>query len=94
MNKLNQPDIQLEIAFLIAQGMPQREIAEIYNTSQAKISRIANKPEIINYITKERKKIITLTKQALKKIQNSAEFKREFQKKVEKILFNFNSILR
>ena len=59
MNKLNQPDIQLEIAFLIAQGMPQREIAEIYNTSQAKISRIANKPEIINYITKERKKIIS-----------------------------------
>lgn len=92
MNRLNQPDVQLEIAFLIAQGMPQREIARKYNTYQAKISRIANNPEMINYIIKERKKLITLTKQALRKIENSSKFKREYQKRVEEMLLNFNTI--
>lgn len=94
MNSLNRADVQLEIAFLIAQGMTQREIAERYNTNQARISRIANRPEIIIFILKERKKLIALTEKSIAKIQKNPQFKKEWQKRIEQMLLNFNTILR
>jgi hypothetical protein len=91
MSKLNQPNIQAEIAFLIGQEIPQREIARRY---QAKISRMANKPEMIDLIIKEKNKLSKLTKRILRKLENDHHFRKEFQARIEKMMYDFKCLFR
>jgi replicative superfamily II helicase len=94
MNKLNQPNIQAEIAFLIAQEIPQREIARRYNTYQAKISRMAHEPEMIDLIIKEKNKLIKLTKRILRKLDNDPHFRKEFEERIENMMYDFKWLFR
>ena len=83
------PHIKLWIAYGLAYGHSQREIAQALDTGQPTISRIARRDDVRELIQEEERKSSQQTKDVLEEIQNDPRFLAEFQKVLERRLLNF-----
>jgi DNA-binding MarR family transcriptional regulator len=88
-SKLDLPHIKLLIAHWIANGQSQRQIAQELNSSQPTISRFVKKGDVHKMIRREEKRLYLQVTKELQKIENDPRFLAEFQRSLEKELFNF-----
>lgn len=85
-SKFNLPHIKQQLAWSLAQGYSQTEIAKALGTSQPTISRIARRDDVREMIKKEEKKNLKTVKTILAKIQKDPVFLNKYQEEVEKML--------
>jgi IS30 family transposase len=86
MNKsrLDLPHVKLLIAYKVAYGCPQREIAKELNTSQPVICRMVKRKDVSDLINEISSELLQQVDEAFKRIKNDPNFMAVVQNGIEK----------
>jgi DNA-binding MarR family transcriptional regulator len=88
-SKLDRPHIKLQIAYRIASGCSQRQIAEMLGTSQPAIFRMVHLDEVQEMILQEEARLLESGKKAVEEVSNSPQFLAKLNAKIEQMLLDF-----
>ena len=91
MNKsrLDLPHVKLLIAYKVAYGCPQREIAKELNTSQPVICRMVKRKDVSDLINEISSELLQQVDEVFKKIKNDPNFMAVMQAGLERHLLSY-----